>query len=84
MKAFVIISLAVASLLIVISMLRCGRFFSALVLTALEGIAALFAVDWAGSFIGVSLPVNGYTAAFCAIGGIPAVVFLLIADVILR
>ena len=84
MKALITVSLAIAGLLIIISMLRSKRFFSALILTAIEGIAALFAIDWIGSFIGVNLPVNGYTAALCALGGIPGVIFLLIADVILR
>ena len=84
MKAFVIIFLIAAGVLIITSMLRSKRFFSALILTAIEGISALFAVDWIGSFICVNLPVNAYTAAFCALGGIPAVIFMLIADVILR
>lgn len=84
MEALVIVSLTAAGLAILLAMLRSKRFFTALILTALEGVAALFAADFIGSFIGVNLPVNGYTAAFCALGGIPAVIFLLIADVILR
>lgn len=78
------IILGLAGLIVLISMVKTGRFFSALLLTALQGIAALFAADFTGSFIGVNLSINGFTLALSALGGIPAVIFLLISGVLFR
>ncbi len=73
-----------AGLLVLISAAKTGRFFTALFLTAFQGVAALFAADFVGSFIGVNLSINGFTAALSALGGIPAVVFLLLSGVLFR
>ena len=73
-----------AGLAVLISMAKTGRFFSALLLTALQGIVALFSADFVGSFIGVNLSVNAFTIALSALGGIPAVIFLLICGTIFR
>ena len=84
MKAVLFTVLAAAGLIIVISMLRTKKFAAAVVLSSLEGIAALFGADLIGSFVSVSVPINAYTLVFCAAGGIPAVIFMLIAGVFLR
>lgn len=76
--------MGLAGLVVLISMAKAGRFFSALLLTALQGVIALFSADFLGSFIGVNLSVNGFTVALSALGGIPAVVFLLICGVLFR
>ena len=73
-----------AGLAVLISMAKTGRFFSALLLTALQGIVALFSADFVGSFIGVNLSVNAFTIVLSALGGIPAVIFLLICGAVFR
>ena len=80
----VYVVLGIAGLFILISMVRSGRFFSALIITALQGIIALFSADFIGSFIGVNLSVNAFTITLSALGGIPAVILLLISGVLFR
>lgn len=84
MKAVLVSALIAAGFLIVIAMLRSKRFFTALLVSALQGIAALFAMDFIGGFVSVNLPINGYTVLLSAVGGIPAVILIILADVILR
>lgn len=84
MKAVILGVLLTAGFTVVIAMLRSKRFFSALILSALQGITALFAADIIGGFAGINLSVNFFTAALCMIGGIPAVIFLLISGVFFR
>ncbi len=80
----VYVVLGIAGLFILISMVRSGRFFSALIITALQGITALFSADFIGSFIGVNLSVNAFTITLSALGGIPAVILLLISGALFR
>lgn len=76
------IVLACAGFIILLAMLKCGRFFSAFFLTALQGIIALLAANLAGSFIGVHIAMNWYSIGISAVGGTPAVILLLLADTI--
>lgn len=71
---------AVAGLAIIISMLKSKKFFAALIMTALQGVIAIFAANFAGSFFGVHICVNPQTLTLSALGGIPAVVFLLVME----
>lgn len=71
----------VAGAAIIISMLKTKKFIPALLLSALQGITALFAADFAGSFFGVNLSVNPQTLVLSGLGGIPAVIFLLVTDI---
>ena len=80
----VYVVMGIAGLFILISMVRSGRFFSALIITALQGITALFSADFIGSFIGVNLSVNAFTITLSALGGIPAVILLLISGALFR
>lgn len=80
----VYVVLEIAGLFILISMVRSGRFFSALIITALQGVTALFSADFIGSFIGVNLSVNAFTITLSALGGIPAVILLLISGALFR
>ena len=80
----VYVVMGIAGLFILISMVRSGRFFSALIITALQGVTALFSADFIGSFIGVNLSVNAFTITLSALGGIPAVILLLISGALFR
>ena len=72
---------AVAGAAIIISMLKTKKFVPALLLSALQGVIALFAADFAGGFFGINLSINPQTLLLSAIGGIPAVIFLLISGI---
>ncbi len=79
----VIIMLAVFSLITVLVMFKSKDFFKALVFSALQGIAALFAVNLLSAATGVSLAVNGVTLALSVIGGTAGVVGLLVSRLFL-
>lgn len=84
MLTAVYIVFAVVGFIIFISMLRTKRFFSALILTALQGITALVAANVIGSFIDLHLSLNPHTIILSAVGGTPAVIMLLIADTLFK
>lgn len=79
----VIIMLAVFSLITLAVMIKSKHFFKALVLSAAQGVAALFAVNLLSAATGVSLAVNGVTLALSAIGSLPAVVAMLVSRLFL-
>ncbi|MFI3142073.1 MAG: pro-sigmaK processing inhibitor BofA family protein [Clostridia bacterium] len=66
--------------LILFSMKKCGRFFSAFFLSVLQGVAALFAVNLITSITGVSLAVNWVSLAISAVGGVCGVIGMLIMN----
>lgn len=59
------------------AMLHTGHFWKVLFLTALEGVAAFFSVNFIGGFFGVHLPLNWAALGVSALGGTPAVIALL-------
>lgn len=56
----------------------------AFMLSALQGFAAIFAVNLAGTVTGVMLPVNWYTLGIGFFGGLPGVISTLFMNVIFR
>jgi len=71
------------SLAIFVSMLRSRRLLRNLLLSALSGVAALYAVNALGLLTGIRLAVNGLTLGISAVAGPPGVVALLLADTML-
>ena len=47
-----------------------------LLLSALSGIAAFFAADFLSGFLPIRLPLNAFTLAVSALGGLPGVMLL--------
>lgn len=74
----------ICALTVLISMKKSGRFFSALLLSVIEGTVALFAVNAAGTFTSVSLNVNWLTLASGAVFGVAGIAANLIANIIIR
>ncbi|MCL2107699.1 MAG: pro-sigmaK processing inhibitor BofA family protein [Oscillospiraceae bacterium] len=72
------------ALAILVSMLRARRLFRYLLLSAVSGVAALYAVNALGLLTGMRLAVNGLTLAVSAAAGPPGVIALLLADTLLR
>ena len=56
---------------------------SAVLLSALSGLASLFAADVMLGFTGLDLPVNGFSLSCAGAGGIPGVILLLLLNTLL-
>lgn len=82
-STFVIAMLAVFSAITLAVMIKSKHFFKAFALSALQGIAALFAVNLLSAVTGVSLSVNPVTIAVSAVGSLPGVVAMLVSRLFL-
>ena len=78
-STMVIVMLAAFSLITLLVMIKSKHFFKALILSAAQGIAALFAVNLLSAATGVSLAVNPITLALSAVGSLPAVIAMLVS-----
>jgi len=72
------------ALAILASMLRARKLLRYLLLSAMSGVAALYAVNAVGLLTGMRLAVNWLTLGVSAVAGPPGVVALLLADTLLR
>jgi hypothetical protein len=68
------------ALAILVSMLRQRKLLRYLLLSAVSGVAALYAVNALGLFTGISLSVNALSLGVSAVGGAPGVISLLLLD----
>lgn len=60
--------------------LKSKKFLKSLFFSVIQGLCALFAVNFLGNFIAVHLPVNIWTVALSSTGGISGVIMLLLCD----
>ena len=81
-KSVTVALVSACALAVLITMLRSDKAFRAFLLTCLQGVAALFAVNITGLLTGVTLSVNWCSLGAGAIFGTPGVISLLILDVI--
>lgn len=80
----ILVGLLICSgIIILFVMLKSKRFFRSLLLSAVQGICALFAVNLLSAVTGVSVAVNPVTAAVSTLGGTPAVILLLFGKLML-
>ncbi|MBR1811411.1 MAG: pro-sigmaK processing inhibitor BofA family protein [Clostridia bacterium] len=75
-----ILILAAAGAILLLSYIKNRRPVSAILLTAAQGICAFFAVNLIGALIGVHLHLNPFSAAVSALGGTAGVIFLLVMN----
>jgi pro-sigmaK processing inhibitor BofA len=47
----------------------------------MQGICALFAVNFIGKFIDVHIPVNYWTLGLSSVGGVSGVILMLLCDI---
>lgn len=73
-------ALACAVVLVAAAMIRSRRGGRSLLLTALQGIAALFAVNLVGMVSGVTVALNWYTLATGVVLGTPGIIGILLLD----
>ena len=78
----VLFSALVLSLIIILAVsFKSKNFLKSVFLSSFSGLGGLFAVHVLSWFTPLSLPVNLFTAAVSAVGGIPGVIGLLITAV---
>ncbi len=79
-----IAALAVSAAIILIACLKSRHFVKYIFLSALSGLAAFFAVQLLGTVTEISVPATPETLIISCIGGVPGVILILIADVLVQ
>ena len=74
----------IGTLAVLITAIKQKRLVRTVIVSAVEGVCALAAVNVAGAFTGISLGLNAFSVACCAIGGVPAAVSLLLTKCIFQ
>ena len=72
----------IAAVLLLFVMLKSRHIVKALLISAVSGLAALFAVNFIGNFIGVHIPFNWFSALSGVLGGVPGMIFLLVCEIL--
>ena len=75
---------AAATLFVLVAAIKNKRLIRTVCTSTVQGVCALAAVNVAGAFTGVSLGLNAFSVACCAIGGLPAAVALVMVKWILK
>ena len=73
-----LITFALGALIVALSLIKSGHFIRYLLLSAISGIGALFAVNLLTTLTGVSIALNYITLAVSAIFGISGVIALVV------
>ena len=79
LTAAIMITAGLFPLLYALRKARPGTVF----LSAFSGLASLFAADIILSCTGADLPVNAFTAACAAVGGMPGVILVLVLNAVM-
>lgn len=74
--------MSISAIVIVVSFFKSGYFIKGLVLSVLQGLFALFAVNFIGGFTGLHIAVNFFSLGVSSLGGLPGVIFLVVTDFI--
>ena len=80
-NVFLGIIFSIYAIIVFITYIKSKKFFTALLLTAMQGICALFAVNFIGKFIDVHIPVNYWTLGLSSVGGVSGVILMLLCDI---
>lgn len=81
-KAVLLILFLVLFLIQTAVLIKNKKLISGILLTVIQGICALFAVNLIGGFIDVRIPVNFWTLSTSGLFGISGVIILLITDIL--
>ena len=74
--------MSVCAIIVVSVMIGTRHFFSSLIMSAMHGIVALFAVNLIGDFLSVHIALNLFSLMTGVFGGLPGVIFLLVNNLI--
>lgn len=70
--------LSLCGLVILVAMIKTHKLFRAMLLSVIQGLTAVLAVNFAGEFAGVHISLNLFSALVASIGGLPGVIFLVV------
>lgn len=73
--------MSVSAVIVLFSMIKTQHFFKSFMLSFVQGIAALFAVNLIGDFLNVHIAINMFSVSVGVFGGLPGVIFLLISNI---
>lgn len=79
-----IAALGLSAACILIACFKSRHFIKYILLSALSGLAAFFAVQLLGTVTSISLPCTPLTLTISGIGGVPGVILLLILDLLVK
>ena len=82
LKWIIVFLVIIFSVLLFYFSLKSKKFFSTVLVNALSGIFAIIIINLTEKYIGCHIPINPYTVSFSALFGIPAVVVLLIINLL--
>lgn len=74
----------IAVFFIMRAMIKSGNVLKSLVVSALQGVSALFALNIIGAVTGITLSVNAFSMILTAVMGIPGVILLLLTNIIFK
>ena len=73
--------MSVSAVIVLFSMIKTHHFFKSFMLSLVQGIAALFAVNLIGDFLNVHIALNMFSVFVGVFGGLPGIIFLLISNI---
>lgn len=76
--------LGISAIIILFSMIRTHHFVKSLFLSVMQGVTAMFAVNFIGDLISVHIQMNWFSLSVGAVGGLPGIIFLLVNDIIVK
>lgn len=82
MNAYFIAAAIISGACILLFIFKSSKGGRSFLLSALQGVAALFAVNLSGMITGVTLALNYWTAGVSAVLGLPGVICMLILNIV--
>lgn len=83
MKTVIIILFAVASIAVLLAVLKSSHPFKNMITSSFQGIISMMAVNVLGLMTGVTISVNWYTILSACIFGIPSTITMVLLDMFL-
>ena len=80
----IIFVLAVCLIIVLTAMIKSGNAVKSLIISALQGLISLTAVNLIGLLTNVSIPLNWYTISFASLFGLPSVISMLMMKLIFK
>ena len=79
--AMYILIVSLCAVVVLFTMIKTHHFFKSFMLSFLQGIAALFAVNLIGDFLNVHIALNIFSISVGVLGGLPGIIFLLVSNI---
>ena len=72
----------ISGFIILLSMFKSHHFFKNLIMSSMQGIVALFSVNFIGDMFEFHIAYNWFSVFVSAVGSLPGVIFLVFSDMI--